>query len=162
MHTTSGDTYHHWDTLSERDVLDFFEPLTFTDPGPGKFHRVLADRNGRWFNFRVKQIQKRKFTPFRWVSVPGMNQLYVDEAENLARLTVNPTKIGLDPSKPLDFVYESVDGEPVELVFQGVDMPIDVKRNGASTANWTYDPVKRRLTLFEDTTSNRPKWTVVP
>ncbi|MEE8467618.1 MAG: hypothetical protein V3T22_04145 [Planctomycetota bacterium] len=162
IHTTSTDTIHNWNTLNEAEVLDFFEPLTFTDPGPNKFHRILADRGGRWFSFRVKQTQKGKFTPFRWAALPSMNQIYVDEAENLARLTVNPAHLGLDPSQPLDFVYESVDGQPVELVLRGIDMPLDVKRNGSSTSNWIYDPVKRTVTLFEDTTGSLSKWTIAP
>jgi hypothetical protein len=77
-------------------------------------------------------------------------------------LTINPAKLGLDSSKPLDVVYESVDGQPVELVIQGIDMPLDVQRNGSSTGNWSYDPVKRTLSLLEDRTDTLPKWTVVP
>jgi len=162
VHTTTGDSIHKWYTLNETEVLDFLEPLTFTDPKPNVFHRILADRGGRWFDFGVRQTKKGRFTPFRWAAMPGLNQIYIDEAENMARLTVNPTKLGLDTSKPLDFVYESVDGQAVELVIKGIDMPVDVQRNGASTGNWTYDPVKRTVTLFEDTTSGLPKWTIVP
>lgn len=163
IYSESGDSIHDWGTLAEKDVLDFFEPITYSEPGPGTLTRILADRDGRWLDFRIQQAQTGQFSPFRWTVVPTINRVVVDEVENVARMTIFRRALGLKRKKPLEVVFDSADDQPLVIVVYGYKQaPSDVKRNGTSSGAWTHDPVARTVSLFESGQGSYPKWTIIP
>ena len=154
---------HNWNTLDESDTLDWLETHSLDDLGPGITHRVLADRNGKWHDFEVFQTQAGAFTPLTWnVDVPG-NRLLMAGVENLRRFTIDPVKLGLDPSQALRVLFHASDRQPVRIVVDGFSSsPIGVLRNGVPTSNWTWNANTQRVILRENQPGGAPTWTIEP
>ena len=158
----SAHTKHDWQTLRERRAFRIFRKA-FQAPGPTTLTRTLADRDGDWHGFNITQAVARVFSPFRWIVQPQFNRFVVDEVANIQTLKLaSPTCVGLDPDAVLEVLLDSADGVPLEIVLGEIDpQPIDVKRNGQSTSNWSYDAASKELTLYENTQGSYPRWTVV-
>ena len=159
----SSHSVHKWSTLGEASVLNFLEPLSYSDPAPGTSVRTLADRSGTWFDFQVQQLQSGQFSPFRWTVMTNLNRLYLDEVANVQRITVDPAKLELDKADALEVVFNNVDGNTVEIALSGYPQPpSNVLRGGQSTGSWTYDAVTGTVVLIESNGSNYPTWRIEP
>lgn len=153
---------HSWSTLNEFAVLDFLEQHTLGVPREGT-HRVLADREGRFLHFHVEQDMAGAFTPFRWNMNSTVNRLVIDATENMRRLTVDTSSLGLDPSAVLRVVLGTQDGSHEEIRLDGYPVPPSaVLRNGQSSPNWSHDPVSATVTLFEADAAGYPLWLIQP
>ncbi len=160
---TSNDSVHQWYTLDETTVLDWLEPKTYQQVADGEAIQVLADRDGRWYDFEVTQSQSGGFTPFRWTVLQSMNRFYLDQIENAARIAVDPAKLGLDKDATVEFVVNNVDGTAIEIALEGyAQAPIDVRRAGVSTGAWSFDAATGTLTLYESDASTFPLWQIIP
>jgi len=159
----SAHNVHKWSTLGETSVLNFLEPLVLAEPAPGTPVRTLADHDGTWFDFGVKQLQAGQFSPFRWTVMTNLNRLYLDEVSNVQRITVDPAKLDLNKTAALEVVFNNVDGNTVEIALAGYPQPpTDVLRGGQSTGSWTYDAVTGTVVLIESGGQNYPTWRIVP
>jgi hypothetical protein len=153
---------HEWRTLDEHQVLDFLEAQTLDFPDEGT-HRLLADRDARYMHFTVQQDAGGAFTPFRWNYDRSQNRIVIDQTLNLKRLTVHTAAIGLDPTIELRVIPGTQDGSLEQIALDGyLQAPTEVRRNGQSSVNWSYDPQSNIVTLYESAAGTYPQWLIVP
>jgi pimeloyl-ACP methyl ester carboxylesterase len=153
---------HHWSTLDEINALDFLSSHTLQIPSTGQ-HRVLADRDGKWFHFDIQQDTAGAFTPFRWDYESGLNRLTLDQTENLARIVVDSNSLGINTTIDVEVIMGSSDGAPEETQLSGyASAPQLVLRNGTPTLDWSWDLTAQRVTLNEVDPSIAATWKIIP
>ncbi|MFT5154389.1 MAG: hypothetical protein ACI841_004396 [Planctomycetota bacterium] len=154
---------HAWATLDETQVLDFFEPLRLNMPGASSTTTTLADRDGRYIHFDITQSTSGTFSPFRWNVQKSQNRLFFDNAQNIASVGFDPADLGLDRSQTLSTILSTTGGNPVTLRLSGYnEPPSEVRRNGITVTNWTYEPASGTVTFIEELPARYPNWEIVP
>ncbi len=157
----SGDTVHDWNTMDEESTLDWLGQYKLGMPTPFQNHEILADRPGRWHGFSILTRDERQFTPFMYHVDPRNNRLYILGAKNLRSISVNPTMIGLDRDRTMEFVFGSSDVDGTTLILRGVThSPIDVERNERGSVQWMYDADLGRVLLAEPATAGVSSWRI--
>lgn len=151
---------HTWSSLDAKAACDFL--TGFTRPAPPLKGKALADRAGEWFWFDIKQDSTGKFTPFEWEIIPDWNLLAITNTKNLQRVSVDVAKSPLNPALGLTVQVSSKDffADIVDLDGYAA-MPSAVLRDTVPTSAWSYDPVKGRVTLFEQDTALH-NWRILP
>jgi dienelactone hydrolase len=151
---------HTWSSLDAKLACDFM--TGFTRPAPPLKGKALADRSGDWFWFDVKQDTTGKFTPFQWEIIPDWNLLAITETKNLQRIAIDLTASPLNPALGLTVQVSSKDFFADIIDLDGfLGMPSAVLRDTVPTSAWSYDPIKQRVTLFEQDTALH-NWRILP
>jgi len=160
---TPNQSVHDWSTIDENAALDFLRTKRLQTPTTGT-HRVLADREATWFHFYVYQDAAGAFTPLRWTFDELANRLTIDETENLARVLVKSSSLGLDTAIDVEFVFGTQDGTGEVATITGYPlMPLEVQRNGVPmSTGWSYDPAAQSVTLTESAPAGNPVWKIRP
>lgn len=155
---------HKWETMNETTVLNFLEGHTLqTDVGIGAPSRVLADRDATWHDITVVRSEDDAVAPFRFTSLPSLNRIYLDEAENVRQFIFDPNDLELDRSSNVGVVINNVSNDTIYVTLEGyAQPPSDVQRNGSSTGSYIYNAGAQTLTLIEDVSGAYPLWTVIP
>ncbi|MDF1838148.1 MAG: alpha/beta hydrolase [Planctomycetota bacterium] len=157
----SADTVHDWNTMDEDDTLDWLSQYKLGMPAPFQNHEILADRPGRWHGFSILTRDEEQFAPFLYHVDPRSNRLYVLGAKNMRSISVNPTLIGLNPDRAMEFVFGSSDIEGTTLILRGIThSPIDVERNERGATQWMYQPSLGRVLLAEPSTVGVSSWRI--
>lgn len=154
---------HSWSTLDENATLNWLDGISLSERGPNQVHSLLADRKGRWYDFNLVQHQTQRFTPLTWFASPASNKLYLVNTANLKRVLCHTTRLGLNPSQPLEVVFGSTDGRATDIALRGfASAPTQVRRNGTSSSSWSWNATTRVLVLHELAGSATPSWTLQP
>ncbi|MFN0242660.1 MAG: hypothetical protein ACKVWV_07175 [Planctomycetota bacterium] len=156
--TLAPSTFHTWLSLNESLVCDYFAQFTLQLPTSGS---VLADENGVFLRFQIQQDAAFHLTPFTWSVNTVQNQLNINQTQNLSRISVNATELGLQYSQSLKINVFTSDGTGDEILLREVPAaPNTVLRDG-QPASSTYD-VESRTLLIQETDANPHQWIVVP
>ncbi|MEM7305196.1 MAG: hypothetical protein AAF682_00930 [Planctomycetota bacterium] len=150
---------HSWNTLNEAQTCDWFEQYSLQLPLSGE---TLADHDGAYFHFFVRQDAPLAFTPFTWAGDPALNQLTLSATANLERIEVRTASLGLDPAAPLTVVLSTSDGLADEVLLDGYSQaPASVLRDGLRAA-WTWNRSTGTLLLAETDGGATHSWVVTP
>lgn len=150
---------HDWNTLDEEAACDFLEGYSLTTPLSGD---TLADRDGRWFWFDVTQDFAGAFTPFTWSIDSSANKLKLANTANLKRIGLDLDEAPLSASSPLTIELKAADFFADIVDFDGYPgAPSLVERDGVFSSAWAWDPISKRLSLFEQDTQKHV-WKITP
>jgi predicted esterase len=157
---------HSWSTLPLTQALDFIGshelPLSAAQE-----QSFFVDTPGRWLQVEVDALVPDRVARFRLelapLSLPSTNAFRLDGTRDLERITLRLVPLGLDPGAPLSFVHRAEDGSVDELALRGyAAAPSEVRRNGQSATDWTFDPQTGDLVLRPSTDGSETTIQVVP
>jgi pimeloyl-ACP methyl ester carboxylesterase len=160
--TTVPSSSHSWTTLPTT-ILDDLESLSLEEPREGLAIPVLADRDGRWHFFELRQARDKRLSPFTFEWSTGLNTLWLSDVENVASLAVELTSAGLSASGTLQVHVQTRTLGPVDVALRGYTAPpSSVMRDLVPTTAWTFDSGTRTVTLREDFGVFGTTWAVTP
>jgi len=161
---TVASSTHAWTTLATT-ILDQLEPLSFENPREGIPIPVLADRNGQWHFFELRQARDKRLSPFTFEWTSSSNSLAFSDVENVAMLAIDLTRssVGLRALEQLYVDIQTRTLEPLDVALRGYTAPpSSVKRDLVETLNWTFQSGSQTLTLHETLGVFGASWTVSP
>ncbi len=152
-------TQHCWGSLDQAQACDWLEQHSLNAfPASGS---ILADRDGRWEYFELRQAQSGRFSRLSYeVDVPG-NSMTLSAPANLASLGMSLANVSLDAGSAIKLNLMGFDGSSTLVVIEDVPTPpLSVIRDGNTLAEdcagqtsmvstWCHDPVLGTLTLVE-------------
>jgi S-formylglutathione hydrolase FrmB len=152
---------HSWAMLDEFKTLNWLSKRRLTLPTS---HDTLADGDGRYFHFTVRQDAAMAFTPFIWGVDTTGNALTLSGTSNLTALEVDMTSAGLSGTQTFTLNLSTADGLADEVSLRGWPaMPTAVFRDGIELfTSWVYDDVEQLLTLQEPDGTQPHQWVVTP
>jgi pimeloyl-ACP methyl ester carboxylesterase len=150
---------HSWDTIDEFAICSFFNFHELELPLSGN---TLADRNGHYFYFDVKQDQPGAFTPFIWAINHDVNKFTLLNTRNLDEIRVDTQAAGLNTSGMIRIEMNTADGSPDTIILTGyTEPPMDVTLDGVSDASWEWDAAKQWIKI-DSAETNFHVWAVTP
>ncbi|MEZ5978374.1 MAG: hypothetical protein R3F34_09155, partial [Planctomycetota bacterium] len=151
---------HSWDTLDQKDALDFLSSKVLTMPPTG--HQVM-DRSGQAWWFDVHQSATGAFSTFTWVVNRTTNVVAFRDTKNVEWASLPYHLVGFAPG-PLTIYTKSVDGSDDEFRLDGfAAAPSSVVVNGVAAlagVDYEYDAAIKRLTIHGGPVLD--KWVVTP
>jgi acetyl esterase/lipase len=129
---------HKWYTLDFHAACNWLSQFSLQLPSTAS---TLADQDGSYFWFQVKQSTGGAFTPFNWTVDSTNNRLTLWSTANLERLSVDATKAGLQYAGSLKLNLNTADGTGDQVLFENLPYePASVTRDGVLVAG-VWDPV---------------------
>jgi len=150
---------HSWDLVDERLVCDWLRQFQLTTPTSGD---TLADHDGAYFHFDVRQDTAGAFSPFTWQIDALNNTVSISNTENVQSLTLHTSAAGLSNTTSLFVSVSAADGLADKVVLRDWPTPpTRVLRDTLVVANWSHDAQTGELT-FTETDAAPHLWEVQP
>lgn len=154
---------HTWDSLSERQVLNYLQSQVRQDPVPGTKTKTLVHRDGRFYHFDVTQRLDDRFSSFDWRIMSGINRIFLEKVTNLDHILFNAENANLQHDEPLEVIVQATESESLTIEVGGfMNPPTNVTRDSVATTNWSWNSQHHCLTLIEDDPSSYRLWTIEP
>jgi hypothetical protein len=154
---------HTWESLNEREVLDFLSPMVRQDPPMGVKLKTLVHADGRFYHFDVSQAQPETFSSFEWKVLTGLNRIYLEKITNLSQILFNAEDAGLQPGEPVEIVLQAMDAGPVVVELNGFTTPpTNVTRDSVASVDWSWDAAHSCIRITENDPSTYSLWTIEP
>ena len=152
---------HSWAMLDEIKTLNWLGKRTLTLPTS---QATLADVDGRFFHFTVKQDVTEAFTPFTWSVDTVQNSLSLSETGNLAEIEVDLASAGLSGTQVFTLDLSTADGQADQVSLQGwPQAPTTVFRDGIEIfSSWSYQGPEQLLIVQEPDGTQPHQWVITP
>jgi hypothetical protein len=152
---------HTWAMLDEKKTLNWLGKRHLALPIS---QATLADVDGRYFYFTVKQDAPELFTPFTWSVDAGLNSLSLSETANLDEIEVDMLLAGLSGAQVFTLDLSTADGLADDVSLRGwPQAPTSVFRDGIEIfSSWSYLPTEQLLILQEPDGTQPHQWVVNP
>lgn len=152
---------HSWAMLDEIKTLNWIGKYTLTLPTS---QATLADVDGRYFHFTVKQEAAGAFTPFTWSVDDVQNSLALSETGNLDAIEVDLASAGLSGTQVFTLDLSTADGQADEVSLKGwPQAPTTVFRDGIEIfSSWSYQSPEQLLILQEPDGTQPHQWVITP
>ncbi|MEZ6017550.1 MAG: alpha/beta hydrolase [Planctomycetota bacterium] len=155
---------HSWSTLP-LTILDDLEQLTLEAPTPGSAAPILADRDGRWHAYEVRQARSKRFSSFQARTSPANNRVELTDLDNVRSIgfAIDDATLGLRYDRDLALHVQSRTAASFEVAVSHKSAPPSaVIREGVTTTAWTYSATNQTLTLYEVDAALGATWTIRP
>jgi pimeloyl-ACP methyl ester carboxylesterase len=137
---------HSWTLLDVDAAFDFVGGYTLEDQQPLSV-RLLADRSATFYWSEINSGQPEVFTQFQANVFPAHNKLVVLETNNVERMRVDASQIGLDDEKALLIDYRST--HETTQIFEITPFPVEptyvVDVNGVLFPGYSYEPLEEKI-----------------
>lgn len=152
---------HAWDTLSERQVLNFLEGQVRQDPSFGTRTRTLVPEDGTYWYFDIDQRTENQFARFDWRILPGLNRIFLERVSNIEHMSFDPIEAGMQGDADLQVILQATESDSIIIEVAGFEAPpVSVTRDSVTTLSWEWDPVRRCITLLETDPSAYRSWII--
>ncbi len=160
---TATSSTHSWATLAPT-ILNWLQDKSLRAPTTGTSIPILADRDGRWHYFELRQTRDKQLSPFTVEWSSASNSVSFTDVANVASLEFDVTQEGLRLSNlnALQVTVQTRTLEPLDIVLRGYTVAPIVQRGFGVPGNATWDAQAQTLTLHEVFGVFGALWSITP
>lgn len=160
---TETSSTHSWATLAPT-ILNWLEGKTLRRPVEGAPVPILADRDGRWHYFELRQARDKRLSPFTVEWSSGTNSVAFTDVANVASIAfdVMQQELRLSNQDSLQVTVQTRALEPIDIVLRGYTAPPNVQRGLGTVGNATWNAQAQTLTLHETFGVFGVNWSITP